>query len=532
MTRQKTNKEIMMISPIKTINLLILLFVFFISGCAYEDIYNNPVSYGKPTQVKDGLVLQERSSQDFTLLKVTSTGITSKKLFSFEEGENNYQYFTDDSNEKSSRLFALTNPENSRDTELEFALNVIDISTGDFTRYKIGSQFKKHTFDKSNVNMILYHDGLSTNTESIYNPNEIAILNTTENPSGTNPMIMSLNTKGRIIQDVQYIGKTKVGKTERDLFAFITDNMIMLMDLNDKNHNVVNINLTQSSDNRTVVASQLKMIGAQGNFGPQIFIRANGAAELFDIELSDDSTSSAGYSTNLYLYDTGSTTNSFEVVNDNGELILVAVSSALSTITLFEVDSAASFTISAERGLTKTNPRKQNNSDELLLYGDGTSSLYFLAVDNLLANKGENLLKLTIPTGVNTPELIDDDRMAVFSYYSNTMTLVDFNTREMSNIGIDSKYDYSDSILWEDTYFVNGGSELSYLNLATGHPQSMVTDEPVTELYIFDSQKTGVAMHNAATGRATMFPLDSPKRSDAFIEDGFLVSGILNREEN
>jgi hypothetical protein len=69
------------------------------------------------------------------------------------------------------------------------------------------------------------------------------------------------------------------------------------------------------------------------------------------------------------------------------------------------------------------------------------------------------------------------------------------------------------------------------LDLVTGHPQSLVLDEPVSTFHTFDAASMGLVIHPSPTGRATLFPLAAPSRETAVILDGFWFEGFLDDTE-
>ncbi len=515
----------------KLAGLIFTLLIF--AGCSSDGLYETEQISNIKFQVKSGLIQQQEGVNDISFLKVTKNGIKRTDLFKCQKGEVQYNIFGDYNGKNSNRLFVMTLPENSRISDIEPAVSVIYASTKKIVRYKTGSPFGKHQFDNKGRFLVLYHGNSDSKyTDSLFNPNEVAIIDLNAKPSSKNPRILSVNTKGHIIKNVLFPGKITVGKNNRYFVSFIADGMMQLLDLYDKNDHLVKVKLTQDSDKRTVLVNMLKTVKAYKNFGPQIFAISEGATEIFDIELSDDSDQDAGYSTNLSLLDSGEYCNNFTVIKDDGKLLLVSIGKNSSNITIFQIDTTSMFTIKAEHNLSQLFIRNSNKNEEIVIYGNFTNNIYFLTVDNIIDNRGNNLKSLYIPGGIAAVDVLDQNSLIVFNSASSAITPVNLEKKSISIISIDKAYDFKDAVLWKDTFFVSSSTQISYLDLNSNHPDNMVTDEQITKLYIFSSIDMGVAIHGSVTGRATMFPLADPVRKKAFITDGFMVQGILDREEN
>jgi hypothetical protein len=282
------------------------------------------------------------------------------------------------------------------------------------------------------------------------------------------------------------------------------------------------------TDPRRVILQRMEATPSTGHFGPRIFATATGATEIYDIELSADPESEAGFSAVLNLLDTGVRPTDFAVVPDDGRLLLV-VAEGGNRIQLFEVDTAAVTTRSTNgQSVQQIASRRHGNVEELVLWGPGSSYLFFLQNEGLSRRMGTDMESMHIPDGIESVRILDADRFLIQPERGAAMIVVDLSSRTLTHLISTGSHDWQGAVLYEDRLFLATDRQVAFLQILSGQPMALELDESISRFYVFAHQGLGVAMHNAATGRATVFPLRSPTRQNCRLIDGFHVDRIMN----
>jgi len=503
-----------------------------LAGCETTGLFDDGITYTGKVQVRQGIVMMDALTERLDLFTVRADSISRDVLYAPEEGEQIYDVFTGPLGSDSTTLFTLTYPVEDRQSDILASLTSIVLPGGTTARYETGSLFGEYRFSPDGRFLVLYHgmDDMSYST-SLFNPNEIAIIDLAAAPSETNPTIRSIDIQGHTIEDIFFLDPVAVGAVQRRLVAFVTDGLIQLADFADPDYSSITVRLKTLTDQRAIVVSHMDVRGAWGTFGPRIFAIAPGATEIYDIELVDAPDRAAGFDASLNLLDAGFRPDDFAVVEDGTSLLLVVVSGSVSAITIFEVDTSAATTILTEGGLTTLFRRDHIGGPELVMYGDYTNRIYLLPLTDIARHMGDDLDSIYVPDGIESISVLDDDRLLVHPYSGGGIIMADLRSRGLTHLYYTDSYSWGNAVLHDDTLFLSSESRISFLNISAGQPMELVLDEPITNFYVFAHSGVGMALHSTPTGRATLFPLDNPTRQACLIADGFYVKGILNGEE-
>ncbi|MBN2342295.1 MAG: hypothetical protein JXX29_14665 [Deltaproteobacteria bacterium] len=512
--------------------LLIPIFALLgLCACEPDGLYDSPISVSEKVQVAQGIVVQNHTENRLELLSVGQRTLRNRVLFTPEEGEIIHRVFAGKENENSPNVYVVTYPASARQTDISPTLSVIETATGNVTRYSTNSLFGNQHFDPDGRYIILYH----SDTDDAYvgglsNDNEIAIIDLNSPPSAANPFADSIDISGHTIESITFLNEITIGDTVRKLVAFSTRGNIQFTDFNDENFASVTVNLKNDDDPRIIIPDKFQLLPAQGNRGPRLFVKANGASEIYDIEFNVKDNEVGFYATSALL-DSGYVPSDFALVQDDTDLLLVTAAGNTRQLTIFETDTAAAVSVVLDDMVSTIFEREQNGLRELVMFGSNTQNIYFLPFDNLKAEKGDNLESLTVPSGISSAYILDNDRLMIFSSSNYNVTILDLRTRTMTNLSGASGSNWTEGKLWNETYFLAEYDMVAFLNILSGSPGTLALDEPISSLYVFEQQGVGVAMHSNPAGRATLFPLQMPTRAASTIVDGFYVEGILNRGE-
>jgi len=508
-----------------------LIFAALLYGCQSEGLYEKELNFRDIVKVKDGLVFLEGNPGKLLFLKVTKQGVKTSVIFEPQKGERIARIFTRSNNPDPKRVFAMTKPIDDRDIDIEEAMVVLEPNGVAPVRYKINSTFGKVRIDPENHYAILLHTTSDANSNgSVFNPNEVAIIDLETKPSKSNPQIRSIGIGSSVIDTVQFIGSVKVAGVSRRLAAFSSEGVIKFIDIEDSTIGSVQVKLKKSDDSRQILPSKFFTRPSDDVHGPTIFALAQGISEIFAISLIPRPDKQPGFWATLNQFDGGPSPSDLIVIEDGETPLLVVVNKKGNSANIIDIDTADVFTLTLADS-PKHIFLRDAKAPELVMYG-GSGAVSFLKVEGLVAGKGSNLDEVMIPSGVEEVIKLDDDRLLIASW--GEMTLLDLRTRKGTILMAPSKEEgWSNAKLHGENFFwaQKGSDRISILNLVNGHPESLVLDERIKAFYIFEKQGIGFVLHSTPTGRATLFPLDNAQRSSAFAVDGFWLEGLLDADE-
>lgn len=127
---------------------------------------------------------------------------------------------------------------------------------------------------------------------------------------------------------------------------------------------------------------------------------------------------------------------------------------------------------------------------------------------------------------------LDGNRLLLIPNNGQDLVILDLISEKGEPLSSSGAYDWMDSAIFNDVFFVLPESyeRVDYFDLSTGRPGSLLLDDTTTSLHLLKGRKTGVTIHDTASGRVTLFPLGEPTRSRAKVLDGLWLKGSLNRE--
>ena len=519
--------------------ILTLVLWGLLSGCEPSDIYLDYYDPDFSVQIAQGLVAQDTRDDSVNLLRITRGNVTYEKLFTPPKGKFVDKIFPGHLGEKSNLLFIQTAVKDERRTDVYPTLEVINVVTGYSAAVWLGGRFSQHRFSPDGQKLILYHGDTDANYGNLSNPNEIRIISVSalsprlnsglEKSIGPDSSTLSVDLQGHTIESVHFLESFLIGNTETALAAFVTSGAIHFLNLYGATLSPLAVSLKNDTDSRRILAKKFEVIPGTQTHGPRVFVQADGATELYDIEFNPKDNETGFYATTSLL-DGGAAPSDFAVVEDAGELYVVSASSTQNRINIFEASTAHITTLATNDRIQTIIAREQDGQTELVMYGKGSSRIYFLQTAGLGKEMGDNLDTMILPDGIGSAVALDDDRLMIYPRESD-LAIADLGTRTITHLTGAYSNEWLNNLLWRNTLFLPSYSKVEYLNILNGTTGYVALDEQVREFHIFEAQGLGVVVHGTSTGRVTTFPLTSPDRAHCKVYDGFLVSGILNRGE-
>jgi len=309
--------------------------------------------------------------------------------------------------------------------------------------------------------------------------------------------------------------------------------MVKLLDLLDLSVPAIAIMLTADDDPREVEPEQVIARAGDESRDPTLFVRAKWSQDVYAISLVPRPDGLPGFWASLNQFDGGVEPSDLLLVDDGDVPLLMVANWYGDETNVINIDTADTFSLHLENTARRALLRGDSDSREVVLYGGGTDRVHFVAVDGVVEEQDSNVDDLLIPDGVNEASVLEADRLLITPAYSGDLLVLDMGTRDIIRLTAPSGYDWQDAEIFGSTFFAAtpGSDRVASLDLTTGHPQSLVLDEPVESFHAFDGAGMGLVIHPTPTGRATLFPLAAPSRETAVIIDGFWLEGFLDDKE-
>jgi hypothetical protein len=512
------------------------LLIAAIGGCDTEGLYDYELDIRDAVELTSGLAFLEGEPGRVVYLEVGQGSVRVRQILEPKKGERLTWITGGPDRSAATKLFAMAVPVNERETGILRSLIRVDPGTDAVDRFVTGSEFGGLAFAPGGAFAVLYHlDSDGQDTGTLYNPNEIAIVDLTQAPSLENPHIMSVDIGGRAITDVDFVETMDIQGTIRSLAVFYAEGMVNLLDLQDRSIKAISIKLVADDDPREVIPKQVTARPGDELRDPMLFIRASGSQDIYAISLVPRPDGTPGFWASLNQYDGGPRPSDLQLIEDGETPLLLVANSNGSEANVINIDTADTFALHLENKAALAMLRGSASTGEVVLYGDDTDRVHFVAVDGLAEEQDGNLDDLLISDGVEEASVLDQDRLLItpYSYWSDDLLVLDLAEREIIRLTAPPGYDWQEADIYGNVFFVatEGSDRVVSLDLVTGHPESLVLDETVSSFHVFAAAGMGLVIHPSPTGRATLFPLAAPNRETAVIIDGFWLEGLFDETE-
>jgi hypothetical protein len=514
-----------------------------LTACEVEGLYDDRFEISGFTRLEAGFVAWFTApAEGLVLAAPAASGVAVRRLFQPKDGERIVRLQAGPDPAAARELFAFTVPIDER--EIEIVESVVRISAaGDGSavnpyvepvRFEVGTTFGAMEFQPAGRYAILYHVGSDSEaTGGLFNQNEVAVIDLSRAPAADNPRLVTVDMSGRAVEGVGFPGPLVVVGAERDFAVFEADGAIVLLDLADPLAVPVTVKLKNEDDPRTIIPEQILARPGDDAHDPMLLLRAPGAQEIFAVSLVPRPDGGEGFAAALNQFDSGADSPSAMALVEDGATPLLVVAGYDQRVAVVDVGTAATSFIETDGYVGELlEHTRSDGGAEVVMYGE-SQWIYFLAVDDLAAEKGSNLEDVYIEDGMESAWLFGGDSLLAVPYGGYGLTLVDLTAREVTRLTADEGYDWSQADAFGDVLFYAGAGDdrVVSLNLASGHPDPLVLDEPVAAFEIFPAAAMGFVMHDTGSGRATLFPLGEPWREKAIVVDGLWLRGLLDRTE-
>jgi hypothetical protein len=524
------------------------LWVFLILAnlsfaCDDEDNFTESVPSDTILSLSSGMAIYKSAWNRIYYFAADLENPTFRELYTPNRGERIVWAKTGPEKEGATQLFALTRPKNERDATLDERLIRIPQDGSPTTSYTVGAQFDNLTFDPNKKFAVLYH-GVENelNQQGIYNPNEIALIDLTQDPGDNNPLIMSVAVDGRRLRSIAFVPSVTIGSAERQLLVFMTEGAVRILDLDNPLGAVSpKIPLVVKNDPSTVVPVQVlardeELPSADDTQGraARLFVRSEGTEDVFSISLTMDTTL-GGLRATIDQHESGGVPLDIAAVEDEEQpyLVILSRNGSQYKLNVVDIDTNSVFNIPLAHAATQILLRDGVDSKELVLYGNGSTGVSYLTVNGLGLEKENNLFDVSVPGNIDNVVELDANRLLLLPDNYQDLILMNLSTKKMTRLSSTGEHDWSQALVYGDRFFLLApdNERVDFLDLVSEHPDTLLLDDRAVSLHFARGEKLGMVMHQTKSGRVTVFPLDNPTRSNAKVVDGLWLKDMLDREE-
>ncbi|MDJ0763261.1 MAG: hypothetical protein QNJ97_09760 [Myxococcota bacterium] len=518
-------------------NILLVMTLAALTGCEAEGRYETLVSAGAVLTLDNGVAVHETGYDRVVYFAVQLQGVTPQELYRARSSERLRGLVTGPGGTAASSLFVTSLPTNQRDPSQVERLLRLPIDGSPATTYVIGAPFDTLVFDDAGRFAILYHDSENGDQGAdLSNPNEIAVLDLTLPPSATNPRVHSIDMDGARIQGAAFISTLTLNGAPKQIAVFLSEGKIRLVDVADPTLAGVKVNLKTPADPRQIHPVQILARDGDGLRDPVVFVRATGSQDIYAVSLIPNGVGASGFGAAMNLIETGGQPLDMAIIDDSGQLLISAVSSAPGTSVLRTVNVDTTdvlFSVDLEDRPTSAMLRGLPGQQEVVFFGPNTRAIHFLMVPGLVAEEDSNLSEVPIPGAIAEVVALDQDRLLIVPQDHSGLILFDLRNRQTIRLSSHTPSIWTDAKLQgEKLFFVSANNDrILTLDLVTGHPDALLLDDAVSSLHLLAGSNLGVVLSTSPTGRMTVFPLDNPTREAAKVVDGLWLGSMLDEEE-
>ncbi|MCR9163013.1 MAG: hypothetical protein ACE37F_14940 [Nannocystaceae bacterium] len=435
-------------------------------------------------------------------------------------------------------LLAMVVPSSQKEEDVEERLFVFPADgSGDARSYDVLAPFSTVDLSPDRRRAVL-HFGSGTDgfggAGVLQNANQVSIV-TLDSPEP--PRSFTLNGFGGRLTRVEFPGQTtpgepgliQIGNRLRDIVAFLADNEVVLVDMEDPvaNQVAVNIGSITFTPERTLLRPPNDKFD-----DPVLFLRSSTSSDVAMLTLApkvDDD----GFTAQVSLLPIGTQASDF-VTHDGDEVpYLVTIDPAREALAFTDIRTQQGFGVAlggpASRMFTRTHESDAGPIDQLVMWGPGGSTIYTLELDGIDDALGRSPRPLGIQTGIEDLVVLDNDRVLVGSGIN--LYVVDFTVEQVTPLSSPTAYDATNSALEGNLLLLGTSAQpwISTVDLTTLDPESMVLDDPISSFHYLSAVGKVVAVHPDPVGHISVAQAGAPTRSSTYAAWGFLYADILER---
>jgi len=517
---------------------VVLVAGLALGACNEDDPYGDARALSGPVSTRSALAWIDQDRSELVFVRPGDDDIElAHRAIGDERTQVNWMLPTLDGDE----LLAMVVPSSQKEEDVEERLYVFPADgDGDARSYDVLAPFSTVDLSPDRRRAVLHFgsgtDGLSE-TGVLQNANQVAIVTL---DSTDPPRSFTLNGFGGRLARVEFPGQTtpgqpgpiQIGNRLRDIVAFLADNEVVLVDMDDTAANQVAVNIGSI----TFTPEQTLLRPANDKFDdPVLFLRSSSSSDVAMLTLApkveDD-----GFTAQVSLLPIGTQASDF--VTHDGEDVpyLVTLDPSRQALAFTDIRTQQGFPVALDgevsRMFTRTHdsdPGPEDQVEQLVMWGPGGSTIYTLELDGIDDALGRSPRPLGIQTGIESLVVLDNDRVLVGS--GNNLYVVDFTVEQVTPLSSPTAYDATSSALEGDLLLLGTSAQswISTVDLTTLDPESMLLDDPISSFHYLSAVGKVVVVHADPVGHISVAQAGAPSRSSTYSAWGFLYADMLER---
>ncbi len=449
------------------------------------------------------------------------------------------------------RLFVLTEGDQPRrkSTDERPALWMYDGSGAGtlLAKYTLSDPLNGLAMDPDGRYVVVYSAGSSS--AFVTNRNELVVIDTTLPASDTNPLPRTIRSFGGTPQRLTFTSPLNLPAGERRMLLVETDQDLSILDLDHLDRKEVTVRL--SNDYKIVPAGVTYTDGLPSrNDDARVAVRTTNENSVFLLtfvpQLSDTAENDFGLTVNIIGLTT--TPSDFAFVNTDGGLRLAMLEPGQRMATLADPDTTTITQVEMPAAYGRISlvthevaDAPASGSDVAMLWG-GASSAAGVAFWSLGKSVGQAYRSIevlpdvaaSVGEVVSVPAPNQSLKILVpssFGSQGGQFHVLDLAHRTASPLqtkasSLSLTVSADGQRAW---FFQRGARDVAVIDLVTMHPQNLVLDYPIANIY--DVARTGsgramVALHRDGNMGATVIDAFSPDEASAQLHVGLLQGGF------
>lgn len=379
----------------------------------------------------------------------------------------------------------------------------------------------------------------------VANPNELAIVDLTAEPSDNNPTSLTLRSFGGRPQSMVFTPELSLPTGDRRLLVVLTDRDAGIIDLSEPEKGDITVKLSSSGERLTPLQVAYSDGDPARDDDARLAIRLDGDPSVILIDLLATPASEAGKVAhdwkpmpNVVLASGPPSDVSF--VNTDGGLRLAALVPSKQSLTLIDPATGISADIALGAAfehlslVTGIVGGTESGADVALLWSSSSPYIAFVALGSTVGKpyKSVELLELEQPIArvVDVPSP-NDQLKVLASADGQSFFVLDLLARTASPI-VSSSYGIDLSVAPDGRrawLFAPGGSNLAALSLSDLHPQNLILGNAIGGAFDVarrDGGRALVAVHPAGAVGVTVLDAERPSLETAVKTYGVLLGDL------
>jgi hypothetical protein len=525
--------------------LLAYALFLVVPACAWEDeppiIWERPRSVLGPIQLKSHVAYVDSALDRVTMLDLaedTPTVITSRI------GRNAIHAMPSHDRH---RLFVITRGEEAiHHGEIDQAPLFWSIDAEnpavDPVAYSIGSPFDRVAISPDNTRAIAYFSAAGPDAAGFFrNPNELALIDLTQPPSDTNPVLKTIRSFGSVPEGITLSPPMAVrGSEEPDprTFAFVLSaNNLTVLDTTHPERREISIRLDLGGQ---------PVIPREVVFAPNTasaYVRSDNARDVLQVILEGVPPSAAGgntYRPVLAELGAGGGPTDIAVYDDaSGRRYVLAATPNTGEVVVIDADTAQFRAVPLADPIDRILlfPTGENTPPTKALFasiGAKLPRVHVLDLERIndpLTQAGLRKIQMEEPVRDLVPVPGRELAMLVHDDARTVLGLLDMNTESTSpllGVGKLDTYDFSP----DGTHLIGATPNVprvGFVALDNLHPTNFRLDDPPARVLSTNNGKIFVD-HGDPLGLATIIPSPAATREQATVMAGFLTVNLLDQE--